>query len=162
MVRRRKRSASQTGNGSVGPTSPAPGFLALPPALTSGEGLRPVCACAQQGAPRRGAHGQFACTESPRLQDKALSRFVVQFYPFKHPFKVLSGDPIRNHCRGGLDCKPDCNTQATHLWKGAILIQPRIALPLLLLPASGRTYLSGGETCGRGGPTHPPTLCSSR
>ena len=122
MVRRRKRSASQTGNGSVGPTSPAPGFLALPPALTSGEGLRPVCACAQQGAPRRGAHGQFACTESPRLQDKALSRFVVQFYPFKHPFKVLSGDPIRNHCRGGLDCKPDCNTQATHLWKGATCI----------------------------------------
>lgn len=72
---------------------------------------------------QRGAtDGQFACTESPRLQDKVLSRFVVQFYPFKHPFKVLSGDPIRNHCRGGLDCKPDCNMQATHLWKGATCI----------------------------------------
>lgn len=126
MVRLRKRSASQTPNGSVYPTFPAPGFRPLPPALTSGEGLRPVCGVRMRaigGSTQRGAtDGQFACTESPRLQDKALSRFVVQFYPFKHPFKVLSGDPIRNHCRGGLDCKPDCNTQATHLWKGATCI----------------------------------------
>ena len=56
--------------------------------------------------------------------------------------------------------KPGGETlSSSHLWKGAILIQPRIALPLLLLPASGRTYLSGGETCGRGGlPIHPPSV----
>ena len=58
--------------------------------------------------------------------------------------------------------KPGGETlSSSHLWKGAILIQPRIALPLLLLPASGRTYLSGGETCGGGRAypsTHPPFL----
>lgn len=122
MVGCRKRSDPQTRKGSVSLAFPASGVLAVRLA-DFWRGLEASVRMRAAGAPSRGARQRVSSpVQSLRLRDKALSRFVVQFYPFKHPFKVLSGDPIRNHCRGALDCKPVCNMQATHLWKRATCI----------------------------------------